>query len=139
MLSPYDFGALWIRREREVMMSNGEGSHNVSEVPNAGWDRRIHLFRAGHEVDTYAVVTERSVVFVDTTATPEDAAMIVEAMRPHLETRLPLVVNTHADYDHAWGNAAFATPGGTCPAPIIGHRLTSERLRGGADAAYLEE
>lgn len=36
--------------------------------------------------------------------------------------RTDLVVYTHADWDHCWGTAAF--PG----APIIGHRLTRERL-----------
>jgi glyoxylase-like metal-dependent hydrolase (beta-lactamase superfamily II) len=111
----------------------------VAEVPNTGWDPRIHLFRAGREVDIYAVIADHYVVFVDTAATPDDAAMIVEAMRPHLATRRPLVVNTHADYDHAWGNAAFASPEGICPAPIIGHRRTGERLRSPAARAYLEE
>lgn len=39
-----------------------------------------------------------------------------------------LVIYTHADWDHCWGTAAF--PG----APIIGHRLTLERMRS-AEAA----
>jgi glyoxylase-like metal-dependent hydrolase (beta-lactamase superfamily II) len=36
--------------------------------------------------------------------------------------RTDLVIYTHADWDHCWGTAAF--PG----APIIGHRLTRERM-----------
>ncbi|HLO01593.1 MAG TPA: MBL fold metallo-hydrolase [Symbiobacteriaceae bacterium] len=42
-----------------------------------------------------------------------------------------LVIYTHADWDHCWGTAAF--PG----APIIGHRLTGERLRSETEAREL--
>ncbi|HEX8996905.1 MAG TPA: MBL fold metallo-hydrolase [Ktedonobacterales bacterium] len=97
-----------------------------------GWDSRLRGFRCGDEVDTFALVTERYLIFIDTTATPEQAASIVEMLRGELEGRQPLVILSHADYDHCWGNAVFA-PGGSLPAPIIGHLLTHERLRG-ADA-----
>jgi glyoxylase-like metal-dependent hydrolase (beta-lactamase superfamily II) len=107
-----------------------EREMTIVEAPNGGWDPRVRLFRAGTEVDVFVVMTSRFVVFVDTTATPENAAAIVETMRPALATRLPLVIATHADYDHAWGNAAFAGPDAACHAPIVGHRSTYERLRG---------
>src|SRR5579871_2411206 len=87
----------------------------IVEAPNCGWDERIRLFRAGTEVDVFVVITSRYVVFVDTTATPENTAAIAETMRPALATRLSLVIDTHADYDHAWGNAAFAGPDGALP------------------------
>jgi glyoxylase-like metal-dependent hydrolase (beta-lactamase superfamily II) len=92
-----------------------------------GWDQRLHGFHCGDEVDTFALVTERYLIFVDTSATPEQAAAVVESLRGDLPGRLPLVILSHADYDHCWGSAVFA-PGGALPAPIIGHALTRERL-----------
>lgn len=58
---------------------------------------------------------ERCSVVVDTLIRPED----MEPVRGLLAERdLPvIVVNTHADWDHTWGNAAFPD------APIFAHRL----------------
>ena len=102
-------------------------------------DRRIRVFRAGHEVDTCVVVTERYVVVVDTMATPELAAGIMEHMRDALEGRRLLVVNTHADWDHCWGNSLFALPDGRFPAPIIGHDRARQRLLSPEEQNYLRE
>src|SRR5581483_7943869 len=103
---------------------------DVKELPNGGWDDRIHVFRSrDDEVDTFAVVTARSLIMIDTASVPEVSAGIVELLRPALVGRELLVVNTHADYDHAWGNATFALDG-PFPAPIIGHELARERLLG---------
>lgn len=111
----------------------------LARVANSGWDQRLHLFRAGDEVDTAALVTARYVVIIDTMATPELSAEIVALLHPWLEERPLLVVNTHADYDHCWGNATFATPDGTAPAPIIAHEQARERLRSAETQAYLAE
>ena len=100
-------------------------------------DPRVRLFRCEREVDTCAVVTERYVVLVDTMATPALAADIMDHLGGALTGRGLLVVNTHADWDHAWGNATFATPGGRYPAPIIGHEETRRRLLGAQEEEYL--
>ncbi len=100
----------------------------LREIPTNGWDERLRLFRAGDEVDTSVLVTERYVLIIDTMATPELAEALLESVRPSLEGRQLLVINTHADYDHCWGNAIFATPGGVHPAPIIAHERARERL-----------
>lgn len=108
------------------------GEYLLTEVPNGGWDARVRVFRAGDgvetEVDTAVVVAERCVVIVDTMATPELAAAIVERVRSALAGQRLLVVNTHTDWDHCWGNAAFG-PDGSYPAPILAHELTRERLQ----------
>lgn len=114
-------------------------TQDVAEVAGRGWDSRIHLFRVGADIDASVVVTDRYVVFVDTTATPQDAALIVEAMRPDLDGRMSLVVLTHADFDHAWGNETFARPDGSCEATILGHRIARQRLQSQEERAYLEE
>ncbi len=114
-------------------------SVDLMELPNGGWDARLRVFRSrGDEVDTFAVVTERSVILIDTASLPEVSAGIVELLRPALAGRRLLVVNTHADYDHAWGNATFA-PDGSFPATIIGHELARERLLGEESRRKLAE
>ncbi len=92
-----------------------------------GWDARLRGFHCGDEVDCFALVTTRYLIFCDTSATTEQAAAIVASLTAELRGRLPLVILSHADYDHCWGNAVFA-PDGALPATIIGHALTRERL-----------
>lgn len=111
-------------------MPQSHPSSEVVELPNAGWDARLRIFRSrGGEVDTCALVTERYVVLVDTATLPAISASILEAVRPALVGRGLLVVVTHADYDHAWGNATFAADG-LHPAPICGSVGCRERLLG---------
>ncbi len=118
---------------------NQETAPQLTEVSFGACDERLRIFRAGGEVDTFMLVTRRYVVLVDTMATPELAIGIMEAVRSLLEKRQLLVINTHADYDHCWGNAAFATPGGLYPAPIIGHEKMVERMRSAEAEKYLRE
>ncbi len=77
------------------------------------WDERVRVFRSD-DLDTFAVVTERFVVLVDTQMTLQNCQTILETLRPELATRGLLVVNSHQHDDHVWGNAAL--PNGT---PII--------------------
>ena len=112
---------------------------SLAAVPNGGWDERVHLFRAGDEVDTCVVVTQRYLVLVDTMSTPELAAAIMDAMQSSLAGRQLVVVNTHAHYDHCWGNALFATPGGRYPAPIIAHEQMRRLMQKDGAATHLAE
>jgi len=118
-------------------MTADDRSHPVEVYLPGLTDRRVRIFRAEHEVDTSVLVTERYVVLVDTMATPELAEGIVESVRPELVGRQFLVINTHADYDHAWGNALFAAPDGRYPAPIIGRQGVYDRLRSDEDLQSL--
>ena len=86
------------------------------------------MFRAGEEVDTFVVSTTRFVVFIDTMSTPALMRQVTDKVRPDLGGRPVLVINTHADWDHVYGNRLFA-PDGEQPALIIGRALTRERLR----------
>jgi glyoxylase-like metal-dependent hydrolase (beta-lactamase superfamily II) len=63
---------------------------------------------------------------------PESMAAAVDMLMREpcvISRQLPvLVINTHADWDHVWGNGLFVGPLTRFPAPIIGHRLAAERM-----------
>jgi len=116
-------------------------SDHVSEAP-LRLDQRIRRFRCGDEVDTFVVVTERWLVIVDTLSTPALARQLAEQCVGPADAERLLVVNTHADYDHAWGNQIFSGPHAIYPAPIIGHVRCAERLaadEGPLSRAKMEE
>ena len=104
-------------------------TNEVELIDNRGWDRRILSCRNGQLVNTFIVVTTRYVVLIDTMINAVTAAKLLDYARPYLTgQRRLLVVNTHADYDHAWGNQLFAGEQAQHPAPIIAHRLTVGRF-----------
>jgi len=102
---------------------------SVSLVPNVGWDPRILVCRCGTLVDTFIVVTERYLVLIDTLINARTAAALLENAGGRVVGRQLLIVNTHADWDHAWGNHVFDGPSAALPSPIIGSRRCAERLR----------
>jgi len=109
-------------------------------VPNQGWDERILVCRNGSLVDTFIIVTARYVVLVDTVINPATARAMLGYARPYLtDGRQLLVVNTHADYDHAWGNQIFSGPQAEVPAPIIATRLCAAHFRSAEAAAFLQK
>jgi glyoxylase-like metal-dependent hydrolase (beta-lactamase superfamily II) len=79
-------------------------------------------------VDTYIVVTQRYVVLVDTVINATTAAAMMAFVQTFPEDRQLLVINTHADYDHCWGNQLFAGPQSRFPAPIIASRQCAEQF-----------
>ncbi len=110
------------------MMAESELPTHAMLVHNGGWDARVHLFRAGDEVDTFALVTQQYLIVIDTMTTPEMARDIMQSLQRIRQGRHLLVINTHAHYDHCWGNAIFADIESRYAAPIIGHAKTREIL-----------
>jgi glyoxylase-like metal-dependent hydrolase (beta-lactamase superfamily II) len=100
----------------------------LSESPPGVGDH-VRRFRLGDEVDSFVVRTERLLVVVDTLSTPGDARRLREQIAGDCAGRSLIVVDTHADYDHAWGNSVFAD------VPIVGHVRCGERLTGAQAAA----
>ncbi|MDQ2714887.1 MAG: MBL fold metallo-hydrolase [Chloroflexota bacterium] len=115
----------------------------VRAVPDMSGDTRVRVFRRGFqgdpeesegmEVDAYLVVTQRYIVVLDTLLCLEDVGSMMQTLPTDLAGRQVLVVNSHADWDHSWGNAYFM---GEHAAPIIAHdhcllRMQSEEARAG--------
>ena len=104
-------------------------------VPGMSGDERVRVFRRifdvtgeyeGMEVDAYIVITERYVVVLDTMLCPADVAEMMRFVADELAGRTILCVDSHADWDHAWGNAYFT---GEQSAPIIAHDYCRTRLQ----------
>lgn len=115
-------------------------TNTVELVPNQGWDERILVCRNGALVDTFIVVTTRYVLLVDTVINPTTARHMVNYAQPYLtDGRQLLVVNTHADYDHAWGNQLFAGPQAEFSAPIIATRLCAEQFQDPEVLTHLQQ
>jgi glyoxylase-like metal-dependent hydrolase (beta-lactamase superfamily II) len=117
--------------------SSSPGAAEVVEIPSRGWDARVRVFFSRDEVETFILTTQRYLIVVDTGTTPAVSGAIMEMVKGDLAGRRLLVVNTHADYDHTWGNATFAADG-PYPAPIIATRLARERLLGQESRDRLE-
>jgi glyoxylase-like metal-dependent hydrolase (beta-lactamase superfamily II) len=119
-------------------------SEPIISVPALQDDTRIRIFRrtfppleefADMHVDAYVIVTARSVVICDTLLCPADMAFVMQHTRPALATgRHLLVLNSHADWDHTWGNCYFT---GNNRAPILAQQLSRTRLQSAEAQAEL--
>ena len=114
-------------------------SNLIELVPNEGWDERILVCRNGRLVQTFIIISQRFVVLVDTVINPQTAQQMMAIATPYLPGRSLLIINTHADYDHAWGNQLFAGPTAPYPAPILGRRAVAEQFAAPETAAYLAQ
>ncbi len=110
-------------------------ANGVIAVPEMSADERIRVFRRtfhgmkefeGMEVDAYAIITGLHVIILDTMMCPEDVSAMMELLSPELQGRTVLCIDSHADWDHAWGNCYFT---GEHAAPIIAHEHCLERLQ----------
>ncbi len=89
-------------------------------LDNCGWDSRVLAVGLDDLVQTFIVVTRRFNVLVDTMVNEETALELVSLARQAGPGRELLALNTHADWDHFWGNQVFA-------GPILAQRLAAER------------
>lgn len=101
----------------------------VTRAVNAGWDERVIVCHCGDTVNSFVVVTARYVILIDTLLNPATATSMLAIATPHVHAgRTLLVIDTHADWDHCWGNQVFSGDGAVHPAPILATRRCAERL-----------
>ncbi len=109
-------------------------------VANRGWDARILAFEYAPLVTCFAVISQRYVVLIDTMLNPATAQVMVDHVETYLAAdRQLLVINTHSDWDHVWGNQLFSGPTASYPAPIIASHACAADFGLPAYAAYLHE
>lgn len=112
----------------------------VELVANAGWDPRVLVCRCAPTVDAFIVVTARFVIIVDTLINPATARAMLGFAEPYLTGgSVLLAINTHADWDHCWGNQVFAGPEGEAPAPILASHRCAEQFRSPEAAPLLQQ
>ncbi|HEX7735843.1 MAG TPA: MBL fold metallo-hydrolase [Ktedonobacteraceae bacterium] len=115
-----------------------QASQSVREVSGLSPDPRVRVFRRvledfdGMEVDSYVVLGSSHAIFLDTLTSPADMAQVMTLIKPDLDHRQVLCVNSHADWDHCWGNNFFTAPQHiSLPAqtiPILAHEYCRQRL-----------
>ena len=107
---------------------------NIREVAGLSPDPRVRVFRRtlhgfaqfeGLEVDAYVVLGTSHAVILDTLLCPDDMAYVLAIIEPELAQRRLLCVNSHADWDHVWGNNYFSR---LRPIPILAHEICYQRL-----------
>ena len=80
------------------------------------------------DVTVTAVVGSEGVAVVDTRCSLPEAREIKAQLRQLTSAPVRWVVNTHAHFDHCWGNAEFVAPRLTPSARIWGHASVPARL-----------
>jgi len=111
----------------------------LSIAKNLGWDERIIACHCGELVTCFIVVTERYVIIVDTMINPQSASFMLDIAGQYGNGRQLLVINTHADWDHCWGNQLFVGPTAVYPAPIIATRRCAERFHAPEASVFVSE
>jgi glyoxylase-like metal-dependent hydrolase (beta-lactamase superfamily II) len=77
------------------------------------------------EVDAYLVLGERYALLLDTLLCPADVARVLDLCASDLVSRQLLCINSHADWDHTWGNGYFQQ---LPDVPILAHEVCRQRL-----------
>jgi glyoxylase-like metal-dependent hydrolase (beta-lactamase superfamily II) len=80
------------------------------------------------DVTVTAVVGTDGVAVVDTRCSVAEAREVAEQIRRFTSAPVRWVVNTHAHFDHTWGNAEFVAPRQDPPARIWGHASLPARF-----------
>lgn len=97
-------------------------------LPNGGWDSRIEVVQVGDLVRSHLIYTQNFTVVYDTLLGPLSGEFL--ARRAAERGKPVLVVDSHSDWDHYWGNQCFS-------GPILGLQLTAERILGDFGRAEL--
>ena len=95
-----------------------EEGKTARRVESTGWDPRIEVVECDKIVRAFVVRAERHTVIIDTLLGPRSGKFLRDVANA---TNL-LVINSHADWDHYWGNQVFGD------VPILGSSDSIERV-----------
>lgn len=108
-----------------------EENLEISVEANEGWDPRIICIKCGELVRSYLIKTERFVLVYDTLLGPKSGGFLRDHALEFADGKPLMVVNSHADWDHYFGNMMF-------PETILGHQLMVKRVTGRVGRKELE-
>src|SRR5690349_19670644 len=112
------------------------------EIADRCWVARFEFL----DVNVGLVGGERGLLVVDTHASEVEARAVVEHVRRLGAGEVVAVVNTHAHFDHAFGNVTFAEAYGA--PPVLAHEDAAAQLADGgprvqeaarADAEHIDD
>jgi glyoxylase-like metal-dependent hydrolase (beta-lactamase superfamily II) len=104
--------------------TNQDGRHGWHETAEDVFRNRFEPC----DVTVTAVIGSAGVAVIDTRCSPAEAREIKDQLRRLTSAPVRWVVNTHAHFDHCWGNAEFVAPRLTPPATIWGHESLVPQL-----------
>ena len=100
-----------------------EEGRTVALVPNQGWNERIQVAQCDKFVRSFLIRSERCLMLHDTMLGPASGEWLSAWAQSQAGRRQVFIYNSHADWDHYWGNQVFF-------APIIGSQISLERIMG---------
>jgi glyoxylase-like metal-dependent hydrolase (beta-lactamase superfamily II) len=95
-----------------------------NEVADGIFQRRYQPY----DVTVCAIVGADGIAVVDTRCNPAEAREVREHLRQLSAAPVRWVVNTHAHFDHYWGNAEFAAPRQLPPARFWAHAAAATAM-----------
>lgn len=100
---------------------------------NAGWDPRFHVAKCGELVRSYLIESQRFLVVYDTLLGPKSGGWLRREAERLAQGRPIVVVTSHADWDHYFGNQCFEDR------LILGSRACYVRVAGEVGHSELEK
>jgi glyoxylase-like metal-dependent hydrolase (beta-lactamase superfamily II) len=113
----------------------------VTLLPVGHLEPPVLILRCGSIVDTFALVTDRYLVLVDTMVSEETmlAGLRLLSAEGLSDDRPLLVLNTHGDWDHVCGNGVFSKPKAPYSAPVIGSQVAANLMLSPEAETYLKD
>ena len=100
---------------------------------NGGWDPRFHVAKCGDLVRSYLIESRRFLVVYDTLLGPKSGGWLRQEAERLAQGRPIVVVTSHADWDHYFGNQCFEDR------LIVGSRPCHARVAGTVGQSELEK
>lgn len=100
-----------------------EEGHSLQLLPNGGWDERIVGVQVGELVRSHVLFARDRVVVYDTLLGPLSGGWLARFVAERRGSRPVVVVISHSDWDHCWGNQCFSEP-------LVGSHECARRMLG---------
>lgn len=83
----------------------------------------LFSFKKPYFTNVYAILADNAVFIIDTFLGPEAMELVKEAIEKKRAIQRYIILNSHADYDHFWGNQSFKG------SDIYAHEMAYHRIQ----------